>query len=60
MLSVDEMKSILDSLYKKQADRLVASNEPLEQFLNRPDEAAVTFEIDCYEALIEDAAKARS
>jgi hypothetical protein len=60
MLSVDEMKDILNSLYKKQGDRLIASNEPFEQFLNRPEEEAVTFEIDCYEALIEDAANARS
>jgi len=55
MLSVDEMTAILDSLYRKQSDRLVASNEPLEKFLDRPDEKGVTFEIECYETLIEHA-----
>jgi len=58
MLTLAEMTEIVDSLYTKQADRLVRSNEGIEEFMKRPEEEAVTFEIDCYENLIESAEKA--
>jgi len=55
MVSVAEMTAIVGSLYQKQSERLVQSLEGFEQFLERPEEKAVTFEIDCYESLIEHA-----
>lgn len=51
-MSIEEMWKIVQSLYQRQADRLLVSDMTLENFMNKPEEQAVTFEIDCYENLI--------
>jgi len=54
MLTLAEIDEIIDQLYTRQADRLVKTHASLEDFLMRPEEKAVTFEIDCYENLRRD------
>lgn len=52
MLTIDEINEIVDSLTTRQADRLMKSHSNVTAFLARPEEKAVSFEIDCYNAMI--------
>jgi hypothetical protein len=52
-MDIPTMKSIVAQLTERQAVRLLNSHASAEDFMRRPEEEAVTFEIECYENLIE-------
>lgn len=52
MLTVDEIVATIDSIERKQTERLEYTEESLSAFLSRPEEMAVSFELDCYEAML--------
>lgn len=52
MLTINEINEIVDSLTTRQADRLMKSHANVTAFLARPEEKAVSFEIDCYNSML--------
>lgn len=58
MLTTPQIHEIVNSLCMRQADRLFKSGLSVEAFYAQKEEEAVTFEIDCYGAILDDRQKA--